>query len=201
MPDLGGPHVKTKEELRNDFVIKMYETFWNNISRAEDTAWKMMASYTALFAGVSLAVPYITIVGFVSIVAIFSFLAAAISLNANLWFVRNISMISSIEKELLLDTDYGKILPKSFQNKLPFFSWAEIEVWWLLIPVFIAVPLATFGIAFNSLAAYDRLVIAKLFAILSFVTVGYGWSLRKRHLKYLDETKSTPPAEAMGKAA
>jgi hypothetical protein len=149
---------RSEVDLRNDFLMKLYENSWSNISTAEDTAWKMMAAYTALFAGLSIAIPYITLFGFVSVIIIFSFLSVAIALNANLWFVRNIGISSSIEKEMLLDSDMNKIIPKRWvERKPPFFSWERIEVWWVFIPVFVAVPLITMLVSYCSLNESQRL--------------------------------------------
>lgn len=187
----GNSGLNDKTKIRNEFLLHMYDALWANISRAEDTAWKMMATYTALFAGLSLALSFITVAGFVAIITIFSVLAIAISLNANLWFVRNIGMISSIEQELLFDRDYGKILPKSFRGKPPFFSKSEVEVWWLLVPVFLSIPIVSFLIAFNSLHVLEQLILGKFIVISFALTAVYGWSLRARHRKFLKEVDLT----------
>jgi hypothetical protein len=173
----------------------MYEVFWSNISRAEDTAWKMMASYTALFAGLSLAITYITVFGFVSIIIVFSFLAVAICLNANLWFVRNIGIISSIEKEMLLESDLDKIIPKSWvERKLPYFSWGAIEIWWVFVPVFVIVPLITLALSYHLLNSCEQIATDALFVGDLVLTAAYGIGLRGRHLKYLKRVSGSKQA-------
>ena len=50
-------------EKRDRFLLHGYDAFWNNVSRSEDTAWKMIAAYSALIAGVALARDVITTTG------------------------------------------------------------------------------------------------------------------------------------------
>ena len=37
------------EDTRAKLLLHMYDSFWDNISRAEEAAWKSMASVTGLF--------------------------------------------------------------------------------------------------------------------------------------------------------
>ena len=188
----GNRDEKNRVQLRNDFLLKLYEISWNNIHTAQDTAWKMMASYTALFPGLSIAIPYITLFGFVSIIVLFSFLAVAISLNANLWFVRNVGITSSIEKDMLLESDLDKIIPKRWvTGKVTFFSWRRIEVWWVFVPVFIGVPLITLAVSYHLLTYCEQAGTTVLFAVALLLTAIYGHNLSGRHHRYLLETGRT----------
>ena len=56
------------------------------MSRADESVWKIMAAYAALYAGISFAIDVIGVFTFLVIVIIFSLLVAAIALNENLWF-------------------------------------------------------------------------------------------------------------------
>jgi hypothetical protein len=96
----------------------MYGEYWDNISRAEDNAWKIFASYTALFAGLALIHPIIGDFGFLLLILIFSSVAIAIALRANLWYVRNLGLISNLEQEFLEEGDYGIIVPRPFLKSL-----------------------------------------------------------------------------------
>ena len=147
-----------------------------------------MATYTALFAGLSLSVAYVGLGGFDAIIGVFSFLAVCICLNGNSWFVRNISMIGAIENELLIQSDYGKIVPQSFKAKLPFFTWGAIEKWWLFVPMFSAIPLLTYAATFNALNPAGQILIGKLLLVLFITTVIYGWSLRHGYRKFVAAT-------------
>jgi len=118
---------------REQFLIEYYRKCWDNVSRAEDAAWKMMAGYATLLAGLSFVYEDIGSTGFLLIIIIFSFFSASLSMNANLWFVRNLSLISNFEKEFLRNEDYGYLIPKIWREKLPFFNrkpeyW---EAWWV----------------------------------------------------------------------
>ncbi|MEM2112069.1 MAG: hypothetical protein QXX08_09380, partial [Candidatus Bathyarchaeia archaeon] len=120
-------------------LLRMYSEYWDNVTRAEDNAWKIFASYTALFAGLSLALPVIGNLGFLALLLIFSFVAIAIALRANLWFVRNLGLISNIEQEFLEKEDYGTIVPCWFRKKTGFLN---NEIWWIHIITYITVALS-----------------------------------------------------------
>ena len=82
---------------RIKFLLEFYNVCWNNITRAEDAAWKMMAAYATLIAGLSFIYKDIGAIGFLIIIIIFSYFSINISLNANLWFVRNMGIISNLK--------------------------------------------------------------------------------------------------------
>ncbi|MEM2506497.1 MAG: hypothetical protein QXF61_05585 [Nitrososphaeria archaeon] len=111
----------------------MYGEYWDNISRAEDNA-----SYTALFAGLALIHLIIGDFGFLAMILIFSSVSIVIALRANLWYVRNLGLISNIEQEFLEKGDYGIIVPNSFLKKPSFIN---NEIWWIHIVTYLTVML------------------------------------------------------------
>jgi hypothetical protein len=169
-------------DRRDEFLLKMYEAFWNNITRAEDAAWKLLATYTALFAGLALAFTVVGPLGFAVLVTLFSFLAIALSLNANLWFVRNIGLIANLEKEFLNKQDYGVLIPEPWgKDKVPFFSLKRFEAWWVFVPVYLAVAVVTIEVLWSQFSCAQALVVALLFVSCMFLTIAYGWHLNSRH--------------------
>ena len=131
-------NVKRKYQMSDDrkkFVLHMYTVFWDNISHAFDSAWKVMAAYAALFAGLSFAYQFFGAAIVLGVLIPFSFVSVALALNANLWFVRNIALISNIEREFLYDDDYGKLFPEGWKEPRPtgFFN---DEIWWVHITVY-----------------------------------------------------------------
>lgn len=128
-------------EKREEFLLKMYETCWNNVTRAEDAIWKIIAAYTALFAGLSIAKPVIGSLGFILLIIVFSIAGMCVSMNANLWFTRNMGLISNIEKEFLKKEDWDTLLPKKWAKKKASFS--SKEIWWIIFSIFPVVILAT----------------------------------------------------------
>jgi len=160
----------------------MYDAYWNNITRAEEAAWKILATYSALFAGLALAYSVVKPIGFAILVILFSFLAIAISLNANLWFVRNIGLIANVEKEFLDKSDYGVLIPARWgKEKVPFFSWKVFEAWWVLIAAYFAVAVVTMSVLWNRVSSDDAITILLFFALCTLLTITYGVSLKSRH--------------------
>jgi len=100
----------------------MYSAFWECVSRAEDSAWKIVAAYVALFAGLYFFYPVIGLGGVATIFIIFSYTAIAFALRANVWFLRNMGLISNLEREFLNKEDYEILIPHFFADKLHFLN-------------------------------------------------------------------------------
>lgn len=152
----------------------MYRAFWENISRASDSAWKMLAAYAALFAGLSFVYTEFGATLFLGILIPFSFAAAAIALNANLWFVRNLALVSNLEREFLYDDDFGMLLPLEWKKPPPM-KFFNDEVWWLHILVYLVICLVTTMIMFPKIEDCSHQVgILFLLSIFSVGTFVYG---------------------------
>jgi len=172
-------------DRRERFLLEFYKACWNNVTRAEDVAWKMFAAYTAVFAGLSLSFGIIGITGFLSVFTIFSFLAISLSLNANLWFVRNIGLISNLEKEFLDTSDYGVLIPKSYKEKIPFFSIRVFEAWWVLVAAYFGISLTLLIILFPQIPnCNQKLMVLAIYLASLFSTLLYGIFLDSRHKKF-----------------
>jgi len=184
----------TEEKRRDTFLLEFYKVCWNNITRAEEAAWKMFAAYTAVLAGLSLASGIIGKVGFLLITIIFSFLAISLSLNANLWFVRNIGIISNLEKEFLYSEDYDSLIPKGYQKKVPFFSLRAFEAWWVLIVSYFGICVTTTGLLLPQISGCDqKIIVIVVFLECFFLTVLYGISLKHRHDRLVEKAKGPEP--------
>ena len=171
---------------RKKFLLEFYKVCWNNVTRSEEAAWKMFAAYTAVFAGLAFASDAIGIAGFLSILTIFSFLAIALSLNANLWFVRNIGLISNLEKEFLYESDYSVLVPKSYKKKIPFFSLRIFEAWWVLIFSYFSISITMLVVLFPQISDCNQklLVLATYLGSL-FLTILYGIFLHMRQRRFV----------------
>jgi hypothetical protein len=171
----------SKNEERTKFLLQMHSLYWNNISRAEEASWKMMAAYTALIAGLSVAVPTIGYIGFLAVFIPFSFMSISISLNANLWFLRNIGLISNLEKEFLKDEDYDYLIPKRWREKLPF---VNSEPWWIFIIVYFSVCLVVTLLMLSKINYMEQVITISLFIICFILTLLYGVKMRNRYEKF-----------------
>jgi len=185
-------------DRRDKFLLQMYNVFWSNISRAEEAAWKMLAVYAALFAGLSFALPTIGLVLFLVLIILFSFCGAALSLNANLWFVRNINLISNLEKEFLHASDYDVLVPKRYQKQYPFLSKRTFEVWWVLAALYLAVGTITPAVLFSQIQTCAEMILVLVIYLVSlFLTIGYGVLLEGRHEAFLKSAPGKTPITTM----
>lgn len=174
------------EPTRKDFLIKMYESSWNNVNRAEDSLWKIFAAYTALFAGLGLAIDAIGNFGFLFVMTIFSFAGIFSSLTANGWFVRNMGIISNIEKEFLKFNE-NEVIPKEWmENKVPFF---KMENWWIIVALFFIIIIAIHVIMIDKILEqdYGALIVLDILGVI-FVTM-YGIYLQMKHSDFVENAK------------
>lgn len=189
----------TQDSDRKKFLLEFYQVCWNNVTRAEESAWKMFAAYTAVFAGLAFVSEIIGIAGFLSVLSIFSFLAIALSLNANLWFVRNIGLISNLEKEFLHESDYGVLVPDSYKGKIPFFSFRVFEAWWVLIVAYFSISLTVLIVLFPQISdCSQKILVLAIYLVSLLLTILYGIFLNLRHKKIL---KGAPGKQLEGQSA
>lgn len=189
----------TQENDRKKFLLEFYQVCWNNVTRAEEASWKMFAAYTAVFAGLAFASEIIGTAGFLSVLSIFSFLAIALSLNANLWFVRNIGLISNLEKEFLSESDYGVLVPENYKEKIPFFSFRVFEAWWVLIVAYFSISLTIHVVLLPLVSnCNQKLLVLAIYLGSLFLTILYGIFLSLRHKEFV---KRAPGKQPEGQSA
>ncbi|MEM1990903.1 MAG: hypothetical protein QXO15_07125 [Nitrososphaerota archaeon] len=167
---------------RVEFLLQMHKVYWDNISRSEDACWKMTATYSALIAGLSLSIETIGYIGFLGVLIPFSFMSIAISLNANLWFVRNIGLISNLEKEFLTNKDYNYLIPRKWGEERV--SFVNSEPWWIFIIVYFAVCLIITAFIFQKLCPMEQIFIVSLFTTCLFLTIIYGKIMRSKYEEF-----------------
>ena len=136
-------------DRRDEFLLHMYDAFWNNISRAETAAWTMIAVYGALIAGVGLAQPLLTSTGAAFVLIVFGYLGSCLSASANLWFRRNLTLIGRLEARFLKASDYGSLIPHAYKKHRRFWT---AEYWAFLI---FSYPLVSICASFILLTSSD----------------------------------------------
>ncbi len=123
-----------QHDYKKRFEINMYNQFWNNVRRAEESTWKVFLSYS-LFIGiltflVEYAMPNIIII---ILIIIFTSLAITMSLSANLWFVRNMYLLSRVE----LQFEPYEIVPQIWiPLKIKYFNkeiWLIHSIFYLIV--------------------------------------------------------------------
>lgn len=182
---------------RESFLLHLYDNYWKNIITAEDTSWKAMTAVTALF-GIFVyigglledvqAVDWKIYFTLITLAAILVF-GISSSLRGNLWFNRNIHLISNIE-ELFLDTDdWDKILPKEFKDSgNRFFDVSAI--WWLHIFYYQVLLVIIFIISYHT---GDSIFTAALISISEGIVFAM-WVINRNKLSKhkTDKTKLRP---------
>lgn len=184
-------------DRRDKFLLEMYTAFWSRITSAEESTWKMLAAYTALFAGLAFASQTIGFLAFSTLIIIFSFCALALSLNANLWFVRNINLIRNLEKEFLYANDYDVLIPKRYQDPYPFFTFETFEAWWVLGLVYFAVATIILAVSVSRVCCIQTfnewLLTLATYGLCLILTVAYGLVLRHRFVRFIEHAPGKAP--------
>ncbi len=88
-----------KKDYKIEFKLNMYKEYWNNVRKAEDSSWKIFVSYSIIITVISFLyqnnmpswIICLLIVGL-------SGIAISISMNSNLWFLRNMVLITLTER-------------------------------------------------------------------------------------------------------
>jgi hypothetical protein len=162
-----------EKEYRKEFMLGMYSAFWDCVSRAEDSAWKMMAAYVALFASLYFFYPIIGPAATATIFIVFSFTAITLALQANAWFVRNMGLISNLEKEFLEKEDYEILIPRFFASKLGFLNW---EVYSIQAISYFSLCVAFLFYVFPKIDICGyRIIVATVFVLGLLLTIVFGW--------------------------
>jgi len=164
----------------------MYESSWDNVNRAEDSLWKIFAAYTALFAGLGLAIDTIGNFGFLFLITIFSFAGIFSSLTANSWFVRNMGIISNIEKEFL-EFNGNEVIPKKWvARKVPFL---KMENWWIIVALFFTIIIAIHVIMMDKISEEDMAKQILLDVLGGIFVAMYGIQLQRKHNNFVENAK------------
>lgn len=181
------PKDSNEDEIRYEkqFYLKMYSEYWNNIRTATESSWKIFLSYSVIVGVISflynnnLAAWIITllIIGFTAI-------AISITLNSNLWFLRNLIFISRIEPIF----DPNKVLPKEYKNFDKSFINDEIFTLHLILYLIICIFLCLFFI-FQLKSWLELTFILIGTGLIIVAVVYYGLHMYKRYDKHRNPQK------------
>ncbi len=177
----------------------MYDAFWNNITRAENNAWTMIAVYGALIAGVGLAQTLLTPVGASFVLIVFGYLASSFSASANLWFRRNLTMIGRLESQFLNPSDYGFLLPSRYKEPRRFWTienWTVLIVAYPLVSTILSLVLLFPPIETKTVAPVSADGLALIFAtiVIGLFFTAYFASVQScNYSRFLEETSGPNP--------
>ena len=105
---------------RDEFLLHLYDNLWRSIDRVESGVWQFVALWAivvGLVVGVTEARISPTVASILSLVL--AFWGINVALNAAKWFNRNRLFVVNIEKQFLLQSDLGRILPQSYHDRRP----------------------------------------------------------------------------------
>ena len=158
---------------RDEFLIHMDDAFWNNISRAENLTWTMIAVYGALIAGVGLAEQTITAIGAAFVLIVFGYVGSCLSASSNLWYRRNLTLIGRIETQFLNENDYGFLLPPSYKKPRRFWT---ADYWTLLMFTYPSVSVGLSAAMLVADAPKDPMIVTinAVFSIITVAVLGFG---------------------------
>jgi hypothetical protein len=121
--------MKDKPQARQDFLLKMYETAWQNITRTDESLWKFFISFSTVIVATLFLSDKVMKDPFTGLIIslVLTAIATCYSSNVNLWFLRNLVIIGNLEATFLQNDDYDKIIPKSWHPPYRgnFFNFSE----------------------------------------------------------------------------
>jgi hypothetical protein len=158
-------------DKRDSFLLEMYQASWDNVSRNEDAIWKVFAAYAALFAGLAIASKEIDLFTFLLFVIVFGLFGAIFSQHANLWFLRNMGMISNLEKEFLVNGDYGVLVPAEYKDKLRYWN---LELWSIMTILFLSIDVLSIAFLSPKMTCGQILSCSILFVAGLVIVIAYA---------------------------
>jgi hypothetical protein len=99
-----------KREARKDFLLQMYTQTFSNINRHILVVWQCVGVVIGAFAAIAVSDKRLLPVDYVvtlELVLVFWLLAHI--LDANNWYLRNLAIITNVEKQLLFQSDLRDI--------------------------------------------------------------------------------------------
>lgn len=169
-----------EKDYSKEFIIRMYDEFWKNIRNAEGSSWKVFFSYSVFIGIISFLLQNnISTCLIIILISLFTTIAVSISMNANLWFLRNTYLISRIEPKF----EIYDIIPERWKKfKMGFINreiWTIHIILYLLIGVFI---IMFFFPKINLCSLEFTFVIIGL-SVSLLLTISYGFYLFKQYKK------------------
>lgn len=181
------PKKSNEDKIRyeKEFYLKMYSEYWNNIRTATESSWKIFLSYSVIIGIISFLFNN-NLAGWIITLLIIGFTAITISitLNSNLWFLRNIIFISRVEAIF----DVNKVLPKEYKKFKKRFINDEIFTLHLILYLIICIFLTLFFI-FQLKSWLELTYILIGTGLIVAAVIYYSYHLYKRYDKHRNPQK------------
>lgn len=176
--------------INNNFKGRMYSEFWQNVRNAEKTSWKVFISYDLFIGIISFLLNYtFSNLLIIILLTMLTTIAISITLNANLWFLRNMYLISRVERVF---KPYDIIPLKWKEFKLPFFN---REIWTIHMFLYILTSIFLSMFFFVNLDLLSILLILGVILICLVTVFFYAKYLYKQYKRLNEDRYPNYPRE------
>ena len=161
---------------KEEFLLNLYRIAWNNVNTHRDGLWKVLVPYLGFYVVLGDAYDILGKLGVLMILIGMNTFVIAISINFNLWFVRNMGITVNIETYFLENSDYGKLIPIGYKDKLPF---RMREIWMFIVYCVSIVHIFTFALSFLVIDNYLHLIIISITFVISIIFILWWYTYHK----------------------
>ena len=177
---------------RDEFLIAFYNNVWLNVRRAETSLWVLVPLYFTILTGFLIYRKEINIFITTFLILILSISFSCITFNLNLWFVRNMRLVSRAEREFLdPKKDYNRVIPEKWIiEHIKFFTTEPYCIFgfaYLLIGIASTVFFLIFA-SEVSLTQNQMIILISSWVLLLLGEIAFVNKLRKRYNKNINET-------------
>jgi hypothetical protein len=177
---------------RESFLLEFYNNVWLNVRRAETSLWVLFPFYFTALSG--LFIYRIQIGDFMTsfFILVISIFFSIISFNLNLWFVRNMRLVSRAEREFLNPNDFNRIIPKRWvTDHVHFFNY---EPYCLLSIAYLAIGIVTtilmvFYVIKEPFTREQNIILLLMWGFLLLGETYFVRIFRSRYLQTIAETQ------------
>jgi len=186
-------------DKRDQFFLEYYKVAWDNINKHREGLWKVLVPYLGFYAIFSYRLDNIELLGILLIILLFvlNTFIMAVSINFNLWFVRNMAIITNIETYFLKEEDYGKLIPEDYKKKPNFKKkpeiWIFVFYFIFIIHVVTYVSLTAYFILRKCWEHYIGFIVISIAFFISLFFIRWWWN---NHKKRYDEFLKKAPGYA-----
>ncbi len=170
---------------RDEFLIQWYGVLWSNINRSMEGIWKVLAPI-AVVGTIMAAVQkgYLPLPLGSSLTFVILLWALNMTIDLNQWHRRNLIFLTAVEREFMLEDDYGRLIPVKYRNRgASWIRFYKINARVFGVLLLLAIGHAAMRDAGDSGACYHWAILAA-----GVVLTGINlWDTEKRAKAYAEE--------------
>lgn len=178
-------------EVRDEYLLRMYEQLWKSISRTESGMWSFIAAYAAISVSILLGIQGRIPVFYASIFStVISFWGMNIAVDSLKWRNHNLAQVSNIEKELLLEEDIDNIIPKDYLEgeNIEWKTYSISGVNFSAFLIALIISIASF-LATGPVSMTEYVILYSVFIICYIYTLGHLFDSYGQVRKFICDTK------------